>query len=103
MSLRSIPIRRIGTRIALFMGGDRELILMAATMSTVLIFAAQSFVAAFYGIVLWLFSVWICRLMAKSDPHMRHIYLRHIRYQKYYAPRSTPFHVNQESFAKRFL
>ncbi len=31
------------------------------------------------------------RLMAKADPLMRQVYLRHIKYRSYYRPTSTPW------------
>jgi len=103
MALRSVPIRRIGTRATLFMGGDRELVLLTAILCAVLVFVVQNWAAFFWGVATWIFAVWVCRIIAKADPLMRHVYLRHLKYQKYYAPRATPFHANTTAFAKRFL
>jgi type IV secretion system protein VirB3 len=32
--------------------------------------------------------------MAKADPQLRFVYLRHRRYQRYYPANSTPFRIN---------
>lgn len=98
MSLRTIPIRRCGNRASLFMGGDRELVMFSGLLSAILVFAAQDWLAAITGIVLWFLSLKGLRLMAKSDPYLRTIYLRQRRYQAYYAPRSTPFRENKRGY-----
>lgn len=98
MSLRTIPIRRCGNRASLFMGGDRELVMFSGLLSAILIFAAQDWLAAFTGCVIWFLSLKGLRLMAKSDPYLRAIYLRQRRYQAYYSARSTPFKINKRVY-----
>ncbi|HAT8965357.1 TPA: conjugal transfer protein TrbD [Legionella pneumophila subsp. pneumophila] len=95
MSLRAIPIRRCGNRPSLFMGGDRELVMFSGLLSAILVFATQDWLAAIAGLGMWFLSLKGLRLMAKSDPYMRAVYLRQRRYQTYYAPRSTPFRENK--------
>lgn len=98
MSLRTIPIRRCGNRPSLFMGGDRELVMFSGLLSAILVFAAQDWLAAIAGIVMWFLSLKGLRLMAKSDPYMRAVYLRQRRYQAYYPARSTPFRENKRAY-----
>ncbi len=80
------------------MGGDRELVMFTGLMAFALIFSAQELRATVVGIVLWFISLWIFRLMAKSDPQMRHVYLRHRQYVDYYPARSTPYRENRKEF-----
>lgn len=94
MALRSIPIRRSGNRDNLFMGGDRELVMFAGVLAFALIFSAQELRATLAGLLLWFGALFACRLMAKSDPKLRRVYLRHRRYKAYYRARSTPFRRN---------
>jgi type IV secretory pathway TrbD component len=98
MALRTIPIRRAGNRPHLFMGGDRELVMFTGVLAFALIFAAQELSATVYGILMWLTALYLFRLMAKHDPQMRHVYLRHRRYREYYGPRSTPFRENRREY-----
>lgn len=98
MSLRTIPIRRCGNRASLFMGGDRELLMFSGLLSAILLFAAQDWLAAIAGIAMWFLSLKGLRLMAKSDPCMRAIYLRQRSYQAYYPARSTPFRENKRGY-----
>ena len=102
MALRTIPIRRAGNRHNLFMGGDRELVMFAGLLAFALIFSAQDLRAPVVGLLLWFGALFACRLMAKSDPKMRFVYLRSRKYKRYYAARSTPFRVNPNSQGKQY-
>ena len=102
MSLRTIPIRRAGNRHNLFMGGDRELVMFAGLLAFALIFSAQELRATVIGLLLWFGALFACRLMAKSDPKMRFVYLPSRKYKRYYAARSTPFRVNPNSQGKQY-
>ena len=95
MALRTIPIRRAGNRENLFMGGDRELVMFSGLLAGALIFSAQEVRAT-------VFALFVCRLMAKSDPKLRHVYLRHRRYKAYYPARSTPYRENTTSQGKQY-
>ena len=102
MALRNIPIRRAGNRDNLFMGGDRELVMFSGLAAGALIFSAQDLRASVFGVALWFGALFTCRLMAKSDPKMRNVYMRHRRYRTYYPPRSTPFRLNSSSQGKQY-
>ena len=94
MAIRTVPIRRSGNRDNLFMGGDRELVMLTGLLAGALIFSAQDIKAFIVGVVLWTLSLYLFRTMAKADPRMRHVYMRQRRYRPYYPPRSTPYRVN---------
>lgn len=80
------------------MGGDRELVMFSGLLSAILVFAAQDWLAATMGAALWFLSLKGLRLMAKSDPQMRAVYLRQRSYQSYYPARSTPFRNNTRGY-----
>lgn len=98
MALRTIPIRRSGNRHNLFLGGDRELVMCAGLLAFALVFSAQELRAAVAGVLLWFSALFVCRLMAKSDPKLRHVYMRHRKYKSYYPARSTPFRLNPTQY-----
>lgn len=102
MTLRTIPIRKSANRHNLFLEGDREMVMFTALLCAVLIFAAQSWYAFIFGCVAWGFSLFLLRLMAKSDPKMRQVYLRSRKYNKYYPARSTPFRKNTAAQGKSY-
>jgi len=68
--------------------------MFSGLLAAALVFSAQEIKAAVFGSLLWIGALQVFRLMAKSDPKMRFIYLRQRIYHKYYAPRSTPFRLN---------
>lgn len=102
MALRTIPIRRAGNRNFLFMGGDREMVMLSGVCAFALIFAAAELRATIIGLVLWFVALWIFRVMAKADPRMRHVYLRHRRYAKYYPARATWARENTASQGRQY-
>lgn len=97
--LKRIPIRRVANRENLFFDCDRELIMMSGLCSFALVFSAQDLIATIFGIALWIFSFFTLRMMAKSDPKMRPVYLRHRKYKKYYPAHSTPYRDNARNYS----
>lgn len=84
------------------MGGDRELVMFSGLLAGALVFSAQEWKATIFGVILWFASLYLWRLMAKSDPKMRAVYMRHRRYKAYYPARSTPFRENTPGQGKQY-
>lgn len=91
MALRTIPIRQVGNRVNQILGGDRELVLSSLVVCAVLVVSAFEIKAFILGLCLWFLSIYLLRKMAKSDPQMRHVYGRSLKYRPYYPAQSTPF------------
>lgn len=96
MSLKKLPIRRVGSRPLLFMGGDRELVMLVGLISGILILTTLDVLAIILGIAIWSLGLYFLRKLAASDPWMRQVYLRHRLYNSYYPARSTPFRINKK-------
>ncbi|EFO4793576.1 conjugal transfer protein TrbD [Campylobacter coli] len=75
----------------LIFGADRELILMLGIVSFALIFTGATLLTSIIGITLFFVCSMFLRLMAKSDPLMRQIFIRQSKYKRFYYPQSTPF------------
>ncbi|RUM95290.1 conjugal transfer protein TrbD [Pseudaminobacter arsenicus] len=73
------------------MGADRELVLLTGLATVILIFVVLTWFSALLGIAIWIGVVSALRIMAKADPMMRQVYLRHIRYRQAYRPTSSPW------------
>lgn len=84
-------IHRALSRPNLLMGADRELVLITGLASVILIFVVLTWYAALFGVFVWLVAVAALRMMAKADPLMRKVYVRHIRYKAHYRATSTPW------------
>jgi len=90
-SLQRTRIHRALSRPNLLMGADRELVLVTGLASIILIFVVLTWVSALFGLAVWTVIVGLLRMMAKADPQMRRVYLRHIAYRPHYRPTSSPW------------
>jgi|CEGE01.1.fsa_nt_gi type IV secretion system protein VirB3 len=89
--LRHIPIHRALNRPDLMAGCERELLLLTGLITLTLVVVALNTVAAITGVIIWTACVAGLRAMAKADPYMSKVYLRHIKYKAFYPAHSTPF------------
>ena len=89
-SLQRTRIHRALSRPNLLMGADRELVLVTGLASIILIFVVLTWISALFGLAVWTVIVGLLRMMAKADPLMRRVYLRHITYRSQYRPTSSP-------------
>lgn len=84
-------IHRALLRPHLLFGADRELVLITGLTCAILIFVVITPLAVVIGLLIWTLIFGLLRQMAKSDPLMRPVYLRHVGYRPVYRPTSTPF------------
>ena len=90
-SLTTSRIHRALSRPNHLMGADRELVLLTGLAAVILMFVVLTWYSLLFGMVVWIAVVGALRLMAKADPMMRQVYLRHIRYQPTFRPTSSPW------------
>lgn len=88
---RSTPFHRALHRPQTVMGGERELTLFSMLIAGGLIVSGMNLVQAVVGTALWFICLHFLRQMAKVDPNMSKVYIRHLQYGTYYPARSTPF------------
>ena len=84
-------IHRALSRPNLLMGADRELVLVTGLAAVILIFVVLTVYSAVFGIAVWTIIYGLLRMMAKSDPQMRQVYVRHISYRHYYRATTSPW------------
>lgn len=89
--LRHIPIHRALNRPDLLAGCERELLLVTGLIALTLVVVAFNWMAAITGVVIWVVCVGALRRMAKADPFMSKVYIRHIKYKAFYPAHATPF------------
>lgn len=90
-NLRQTPIYRSLNRPNIIMGCEREPILLTGVLVGTLLFVTTSIISVIMGLMIWSFCFFALRKMAKTDPQMSKIYIRHIRYRRYYPAHSNPF------------
>ncbi len=78
------------TRPLLLAGAERELVLMNGTAIAALIFGVGfHWASVTMAIVFATVGHWALTRVAKHDPQMSRIYIRHVRYQEYYPARAV--------------
>ncbi|PDT82150.1 conjugal transfer protein TrbD [Sinorhizobium sp. BJ1] len=90
-ALQRNRIHRALSRPNLLMGADRELVLLTGLAAIILIFVVLTLYSALFGVAVWIVIVGLLRMMAKSDPLMRQVYIRHISYRHYYKATTSPW------------
>ena len=82
---RIVPIHRALTRPVLLAGADRELVLANGVVVIALLFGIGfSWYTASVSAVLLIVGHWGFVLLAKRDPDIRRVYVRHVRLATYY-------------------
>lgn len=84
-------IHRALSRPNLLMGADRELVLLTGLAAAISAFVVLTWFSVLFGILLWIAVVAALRMMAKTDPMMRRVYVRHVGYRPSYRPTSSPW------------
>ena len=90
-TLRQTKMHRALHRPQLLLGGERELVLFSALIAGGISVASLNIVSAITGSIIWLFGIYALRRMAKADPMLSKIYVRHRKYSDYYPAFSRPW------------
>lgn len=90
-ALRRTAIHQALHRPNLFLGGERELVLITAIICSGVAVSALNLVSTVIASSVWVVLIPLFRMMAKADPYMSKIYLRQLRYPAYLPARSRPF------------
>ena len=87
--MRTVPIRQSLHRHNLVFGAERELVMFSALIALLVGVGGMTLISISAAVVFWIGSIFILRLMAKNDPLMSRVWLRHIKQQDYYLARSS--------------
>ena len=86
--MRSIVIHPAVNRPNQLLGGDRELVLVAALTAATLALSLGAWWGVGLAALFWIGSIGVLQRMGKADPLLRQVYLRHIRYRQFYPAKS---------------
>ncbi len=78
------PVRQSLLRPQLMMGAERELVMGSGMIVVMLVFGLNNAVLAGIGIAFWLMALPLFQKMAKSDPELTRVYVRHVNKKIYY-------------------
>jgi type IV secretory pathway TrbD component len=85
---REVIIYQSANRPNLLLGGDRELVLVTVMVAGGLAFSLATWWGVGVAVMVWIVSIAVLQRMAKADPLLRRVYLRHIRYTGFYPAKS---------------
>lgn len=92
--LRRIPIHQSLHRHNLVFGGERELTLSVGLIAFLVGFGGMTLVSAIAGIAFFVFGLFVLHQMAKSDPLMSKVWMRHISHQDFYDAKASRWRKN---------
>jgi type IV secretory pathway TrbD component len=85
---REVVIYQSANRPNLLLGADRELVLVTVMVAGGLAFSLATWWGVGVAVAVWIGSIGVLQRMAKVDPLLRRVYLRHIRYAGFYRAKS---------------
>ena len=89
MSARILPIHQSLHRHAHVLGAERELVMTSALIALLVGVGGLTAVSIVSAVIFWLVALFALRRMAKADPIMSRVWLRHIKQQEYYPAKAS--------------
>lgn len=89
MQRRFLPIHQSLHRHAHVLGAERELVMGSALIALLVGVGGLTAASIVSAIIFWIVSVFALRRMAKADPIMSQVWMRHIKQQEFYLARAS--------------
>lgn len=89
MEARRIPIHQSLHRHNLVLGAERELALSSALIALLVGIGGLTIISGLAAFVFWIAAIFVLRRMAKADPLMSKVWMRHIKHQIFYSAKSS--------------
>ncbi|MCB1753894.1 MAG: VirB3 family type IV secretion system protein [Gammaproteobacteria bacterium] len=83
-SLHKVPFHKALARQNHVFGAEREPALLVGLMSFTLMFIGMTWLTFFIGMLFWSLAIGGLRLAARSHPQMTKVYMRSLKYKKFY-------------------
>lgn len=89
-------VRQSLLRPLLVLGGERELVFLSGMLAAILVLALGDVVLAAVGVAFWLIVLVVLQRMAKHDPQLSRVYLRHLNKKIFYPAQAHATAVEPE-------
>ena len=86
---RYLPIHQSLHRHAHVLGAERELVMTSALIALLVGVGGLTVVSMLSAAFFWIVAVFALRRMAKADPIMSRVWLRHIKQQDFYPAKAS--------------
>ena len=87
--MRTVPIRQSLHRHNQVFGAEREMVMFSALIALLVGVGGMTLISGVSAGLFWICSIAVLRLMAKNDPVMSKVWVRHIKQQDYYPARGS--------------
>ncbi len=84
MDPQRTSVRQSLLRPLLALGGERELVFASGMVAAILAFSLGDLVLAGIGLAFWLVALFVLQRMAKHDPQLSRVYIRHVNKKTFY-------------------
>lgn len=89
MEARRIPIHQSLHRHNLVLGAERELAMSSALIALLVGVGGLTPVSGLAALVFWMAAIFVLRRMARADPLMSKVWMRHVRQQDFYSAKAS--------------
>jgi type IV secretion system protein VirB3/type IV secretion system protein VirB4 len=86
---RLLPVHQSLHRHTHVLGAEREPVMTAALIALLVGVGGLTAISAISAISFWIIAVFALRRMAKADPIMSKVWLRHIKQQEFYPAKAS--------------
>ncbi len=70
------------------LGAEQDLVMLSALVAFMLAMSGLTLIGIISAFVFWIFAIFALRKMAKHDPIMSKVFMRHIKQQGFYSAKS---------------
>lgn len=100
MEQRHIPVHQSLHRHNLVLGAERELAMTSALIALLVGVGGMTAISGLAALLFWIISIFILRRMARIDPLMSKVWMRHIKQQILYQSKSSRWR-SQKAFSNK--
>lgn len=93
MNARIIPIHQSLHRHMNVLGAERELVMLSALIALLVGVGGLTLVSGIVALIFWVVSIFVLRHMAKADPIMSKVWMRHIKQKTFYSAKSSTWRI----------
>lgn len=89
MEARKIAVHQSLQRHNFVMGAERELVMSSALIALLVGVGGLTLISGIAAAVFWIISVFVLRRMARADPIMSKVWMRHVKQNDYYSAKAS--------------
>ena len=89
MELRRIAVHQSLHRHNFVLGAERELVMTSALIALLVGVGGLTIISGVTALVFWIAAVFILRKMARTDPLMSKVWMRHIKQHDFYSAKAS--------------